>query len=397
METNKMNYQPFLVILLGVEQWISARVKQDYRVPELTRWALHHLHMHQIQRGEAPTVTYDATLHYLSQPLSDIFDTNKDVPADVESSQLIDAGWGDGFELGDGVDDYLRSSGIGTFQTFQDLHNWYENTSVSHFISHLNQAYRTVGKTDVERQRIEETYTAHRRFLADPAHNVVSPVDDGLMFDTTWQQLRDAYYDRAHRLHHRVVTTDENGREVYLISPACGLLYKNSAGEFAPVTYSPLFEGIAHARYKPVTNEDFILKYTHHRRILIPGVPELWLFEDLQEHPSVQSLRLYPGIDRYDIRVEWTNGDVHALDIKTYRRATSFIRLLNRRKSPAPRIETEEESLLGFDHFWFLIPEDYVQTRGYPQGLSRLQKLAIRHEGVSIDTIENYLKEMIDV
>ncbi len=61
-----------------------------------------------------------------------------------------------------------------------------------------------------------------------------------------------------------------------------------------------------------------------HWRTTMPGIPEMSLFHALealrQKHPrQIQSVSLWPGIDRYDIRLEFGDGRVWAVDVKDHR------------------------------------------------------------------------------
>lgn len=60
-----------------------------------------------------------------------------------------------------------------------------------------------------------------------------------------------------------------------------------------------------------------------HVRTCFPGLPELHLFNQLcrrqQEQPGrLKAVELWPGVDQYDIRIEFANGTVWAIDVKDY-------------------------------------------------------------------------------
>ena len=61
------------LLLLGANCWIEQRQSGNYNLPDLTRWACHRLSALQFERGDQPTVTQDATLRYLIQPLDELF------------------------------------------------------------------------------------------------------------------------------------------------------------------------------------------------------------------------------------------------------------------------------------------------------------------------------------
>lgn len=393
MQTSKTSFADFHLILLGVERWISDRDSGNYQLSDFTQLAVNLIHARQVHRGDTVTLTHVQTLNYLTQPLEAIFDIDTELPEDIEFVQLVDEGWGDGYELGDGVNEYLRKAGLDSIQLYDEFVFKRENKIAGNTYQRFDRAYR-METSSVEQRRIEGEYADWRLFLCE--NNVVNSGD--MFFNKIWLTVRDTYYDPAHILHHRVVFTEADGAKYYLFSPTSGLLYKNATGDFVPIKWVAGFEGVAHAERIAVRNKDYILKQTHQKQILISGIPEVMLYRQLKNHPKVKDVRLYPGVDRYDLRVELNTGDIHAIDIKTYRRSASLEnKLKKRKKDPKPRIDAHEQSELSFDRFLFLFPERYIVAKGYPQGLRKLKKLAQRHDMVEVDTIENYLKDWFNV
>ncbi|MEL6408352.1 MAG: hypothetical protein AAFR81_28560 [Chloroflexota bacterium] len=357
---------------------------------------MHRLHARQALRGETPTVTYLQTLLYLTQNIEDIFDKNTELPDELSFNRLLDNFWHEtDFELGDGVEEYLRDMGLDRINDMASLINMAENAPARNMKYQLDKEYRRAGLTDEQRRAIDRQYMEWRSFFT-LQHNVVNPVADGLILDSSWETIRDEYYESAHRLHERIVQVNEKGERYYLISPQCGLLYKTPDGRFEPLIWSPDFEGPERAYKQPVREKDFVLKSTHQCRILIPGIPEMRLYEHLQSHPAVRSVQLYPGVDRYDLRVELVTGQVDAIDVKNHRGPGSIARILSRRHA-TPKIDDHESGLLGFNNFFYLIPEAQVKRRGYSNGLQDLWTLSNRHNNVYINTVEAYVRGLNDV
>lgn len=65
------------------------------------------------------------------------------------------------------------------------------------------------------------------------------------------------------------------------------------------------------------------LKHGLHLRVCIPGIPEVELFEALEALcdtgvPGLIQVELYPGLDRYDLRLQFSDSSVWAVDVKDY-------------------------------------------------------------------------------
>ena len=256
----------------------------------------------------------------------------------------------------------------------------------------LSNQYRTLGLTDEQRRNIENEYVQWRTFFR-VENNIVNPDTSGLLFDSLWAEIRNAYYEPAHLRHSQIVTRDPQGISVYLLSEQCGLLYRNSSGEFQPITVCPNFDPYDNIMIE-VGENDYVLKRTHQRRILIPGIPELYLFDILKSHPAVNDVRLYPGVDRYDLRVSLRNGVIHAIDIKDHRRTNALENLL-RRKQVKPNLSEQEQNELGYDLFFYLLPDAKVSN--YDRGLTNLKTLAKRHTKVMIMSISDYMERINNV
>jgi hypothetical protein len=100
-----------------------------------------------------------------------------------------------------------------------------------------------------------------------------------------------------------------------------------------------------------------------HARTCLPGLPEMRLFESLevlrQQYPSfLIAVRLWPGIDRYDIRLEFVDGSAWAADMKDYRSPGGLVPHL---------VRIYGEGSLRYDKSFYVIPmrrlvyENYIQ------------------------------------
>jgi hypothetical protein len=161
-----------------------------------------------------------------------------------------------------------------------------------------------------------------------------------------------------------------------------------------PIIPCPDFDPHRGVYERPVMQDDYVLKQTHQRRILIPGIPEMYLYNALTKQPSVSDTRLYPGVDRYDLRVKFKSGIIHGIDVKDHRQSYSLEKILGRANAH-PTIDTHEGLDLGYDFFYYLLPDARVAHFG--NGLKSLNKLAQNHKNLRVMTIGAYIKEIENV
>jgi len=114
---------------------------------------------------------------------------------------------------------------------------------------------------------------------------------------------------------------------------------------------------------KPIFGDIRTLKMSFRKRVQLPGLPEITLFNKLSTLPDL-IVELWPEADRYDIFVEKKGVFRLALDIKDYASEFSLAALFRRKAPP---------SVKGMS-FYYVIP-DYREkiSQGY-QG--RLRKLS---------------------
>lgn len=381
------------LILVGADVWLAQRKTGDFNVPDITTWALHALHQRQIERSDMPTVTHEETLRYLTRPLDELFDPPS-IPSSLTAVSILDNfPIETEFDLADGIIEYLQQKGLDRVSTVGQLIEKDTNAAARSKQVELSNQYQSAELSDTQRRNIEQQYVDWRTFFT-VEHNIVNPQADGLVFDAQWLAIRDEFYEPAHRRRQRIVDHNADGDPVYRISPTCGLLYRNNSDEFQPITSVPAFDPHIDIEERPIREGDFVLKQTHQRRILIPGIPEMVLYEALLNHPAVTEVRLYPGVDRYDLRVRLRNNMIHGIDVKDYRRPQSMEKLLRRQKAH-PNIDEHEQNELGYDYFFYLLPEARVAL--YDHGLESLRRFAERHQHLEVMTIEGYLQELSHV
>jgi hypothetical protein len=93
------------------------------------------------------------------------------------------------------------------------------------------------------------------------------------------------------------------------------------------------------------------------RRIVIPGRVELALYIHLQDiqtqFATLNSLRIYPGVDAYDLQLHFEDGEAWAVDVKDYRDPIA----LGREIEGGP-FRYPQNNRLYWDRFYYVIPDE---------------------------------------
>jgi hypothetical protein len=136
-----------------------------------------------------------------------------------------------------------------------------------------------------------------------------------------------------------------------------------------------------------------------HLRVFIPGRIELALFEFAEamqtKYPDqLLSFERYPGIDTYDLRLVFEDGEVWAVDAKDQ----AFPKRL------APQIRPPyDEGDLAYNRSFFVLPDRRMQEEGYQPDLEReikrlfgslSKKLGIRSLSAFETQVEEKLKSL---
>ncbi len=107
-----------------------------------------------------------------------------------------------------------------------------------------------------------------------------------------------------------------------------------------------------------------------HQRVCFPGIPELNLYsalEELKEEHSnyLQQVKLYPGLDRYDLQLRFSDDGVWAIDIKDVRDPYKLAKNLQPLYS---------EGSLRYDESFYVISDRCIQN--HPDYLEIARKAA---------------------
>jgi hypothetical protein len=400
METTTKAFDIHL-IMVGVAAYLQhlQTAKSPYPIPDISQWAFNRVHARQALAGEQPTLTASETLAYLTQPVGDLF-SEGELPPDLTVHSLVNESLhADGrFDLDPYVTEYLDEHNLNRVHDVRKLVDELDNAPMKSLKHTLHRMYDQEGISAEERLGYEETYRKIRAFLSAPQNAITNQIDLMMTFSDDWERVQQDYLRPCAEVHHRLVDIVD-GEEAYRICDRCGPLYHNTSGTLEPIyTCPPDCPGVERARAVDADPLSFIIRYAHQKRVLIPGVPEIRLYDELMQRPYVdqEALRLFPGIDRYDIRVVFRDGTTHALDIKDHVLPYSLAR--NIKRKPHPEVKSYEEDWLAYDEMFYLVPLNRVQDmKAEADYMKPLEDAVQGVSKVQVMPIERYLEWLDNV
>ncbi len=233
-----------------------------------------------------------------------------------------------------------------------------------------NRKIREVLQQAKDHPELEDAYVVFRRFLIE---NPWVNVGDGLDIPREARQLMGQvsdYYEKPS------INMLHDGK--YWLCPHCNgiLIWANDRPRCA--TDGLCERLVDFGKAKSVFGDIKTLKMSFRKRVQLPGLPEIQLFNELSKIPGLE-VKLWPEADRYDLSVK-KEGIFHwALDVKDYTSEFSLSTLF-KKKSP-PYVKGMK--------FFYVIPNHREQiNRGY---VSRLRKLS--PDGTQIRLVKSILQE----
>ncbi len=190
-------------------------------------------------------------------------------------------------------------------------------------------------------QALASVYSAIRRFLIEYPVTTLFELQQALgNFPQIPMKLINSFYEAPERFEryaryegrywlcsycHGILNWGENGRTPRCARHSvCGKLFPDYRDR------KPLVERHGLIR----------LKWGLHRRVCIPGIPEIELYEYAEQlhraHPALLvSVILWPGVDRYDLQLRFADGAVWAVDVKDYADPIGLYRKLHEHEDSA--------------------------------------------------------------
>lgn len=118
------------------------------------------------------------------------------------------------------------------------------------------------------------------------------------------------------------------------------------------------------------------LKRGLHLRICIPGIPEIALFRELEDlcelsSAGLKQVHLYPGLDRYDLQLQFSDATVWAVDVKDYPNPLKL----------APKLlPIYGEGSLRYDQSYYVAPQVYLNRTENYVTMARVAATALPQE-----------------
>ena len=312
MSSDKFDY-----LLIGVKEYLDS--KQKYPYPDLLHYGMNTLSL-EIKKNVSFPKTMRGFLKLLEKPVQD-YCPSKSIPSEFDAdSSLLDMG-----SLSEEANDYLAEVLLtknGSLQfastLFKQLAS--DNQKVTRILDRLREAY-----TEDDSEEAQQVYIKVRRFVIE--HQYVTGKDIGKAFRRTKyissQDVGELYEeceaDRDYWYCDRCgILTEKNGQLRGLKRKLCGNHHKN----------------LSYVRKVKWQAGLLQIKEGIRQRVCFPGMPELDLYSALEEFKTaypdcLTEVNLYPGVDRYDFQLRFSDDTVWAIDFKDVRDPYKLAKTLN--------------------------------------------------------------------
>ena len=367
------NSTAFDGLLVGLAAWFSD--KRTYPFPSLLQHACHALALHQTLAPFPRTMT--GLLRLMHTPVRSWWPLGIPPEFDADSGLVYDD------QLSEEASRYLYQELYERAQLspqasaeLQQL--TIENYQFRRLIEQLWAAY------DHDPEAAQESYVRLRRFLIEHPYATPDDIHD-VFWDVSYLSMADVgglYGD------------DLLSGQDYWNCKRCGPLAERY-GQLRGVNPSACNDhrsSLSYVQRVPWRRGLRRITVGLHWRVCLPGIPELTLFRALdalqQQHPQrLATVRLWPGIDRYDIRLEFVNGTAWAADMKDYRDPDGL----------APHLlPIYGEGDLRYDESFYIIPTRRLQHDNYLQmAREHAKKLPATTQIVSDTTFEQLVLDYI--
>lgn len=351
-----MHEQTFAYLIFGLAKYLDSNA--TYPLPDELRFALNQLAY--AQRANYPR-TFNGVLQMLTHPLRDWWPSPLPV-FDPEASLIYE---GDlSITANEYLDELFWFADLPVGVSTEGFQLALDKLSFKRMLNELR------AKAVDDPETVQQEYVALRRFLILRPWPTTQEIIEELG-GMQYIQL-DAVgelYSFAETMQARYLYDGS-----YWNCPQCGplIVYRSGLGSVKPNSC-----GAACPRYldgwgaiRP-QRQLRVLKRAHHLSILIPGIPELELFswlEDLHSMPSsnLVGVELWPGLDAYDLRVVFNDGEAWAVDVKDYTDPTRLEAVLTR---------PPENEAIAWSRAFYVFPTHRLEQRNrYRETVARLQR-----------------------
>lgn len=305
-----MDSHLFINLLIGLQTWFDKQ--QAYPYPDQLRYSLNQLAL-ELPPTRLPR-TFSGMLKLFTVELQSWWIGNFPIGFDpeapiIEGKQLS-------YEAADYLLTFAEANSLGGYPSLQQLaliqHNQSFDTIRRDILNGYNNALKEQNKALA--QVLQGEYNTFRTFLIRKFHPTYEEIDEqfATAIFATSKRVIELYNDSTHQ-------------QPLWFCKLCGLLqnHNNDLSSIKPTACGKRCLPRDKHWYS-VDNHDtaLTLKAGLHLRVLIPGIPELalydWLCDMQADNPSlITGVALYPGLDRYDIEIQFVDS-VWAIDVKDY-------------------------------------------------------------------------------
>ena len=312
-----MSGSKFDFLLVGVKEYLDS--KQKYPYPDLLHHGMNTLSL-EIKKSVAFPKTMQGFLKLLEEPVIDYLPSNW-IPSEFDPDfSLLDMG-----SLSKEANDYLTEVLLAKNNSLQSASTIFkqlaiDNQKFTRILERLREAY-----TEDDPEQAQEVYVKLRRFIIEHQYvtgkqiskafrrtKYITPKDIGELYEECEEDKDYWYCDRCG------ILTEKNRQLRGLKPKLCGNHHKN-------LSY------VHRVQWQPGLLQ---IKEGIRQRVCFPGMPELNLHSTLSETKTEHSdcltqVNLYPGVDRYDIQLRFSDDTVWAIDFKDVRDPHKLAKTLN--------------------------------------------------------------------
>lgn len=352
MVTSKKT-EVFDYLVIGSKEYLDRDKKYPY--PDLLRHAMNALAL-ETKKSIPFSKTMNGFWKLLEKPVKDWCPSHF-IPEEFDRDfGLMDEG-----SLSEEANDYLAEvlldkGGLSEYASTIVKQQAIDNSKFTKILDKLRNIYN-----DIDPEIAQHEYLSVRRFLIENPYTTPSQIRKNFM------RVKHIYIEEVGELYEEC---QEN--QTYWYCDRCGVLTEKH-GKLKGI--KPRLCGNHHKDQSYVHEfkwETGLLRIKDgiHQRVCFPGIPELNLcsaVEELKEtHPDcLHQVKLYPGLDRYDLQLHFGDGAVWAIDIKDVRDPYKLAKNLKPLYS---------EGSLRYDKSFYVISDRCIAN--YPDYLEILRKEA---------------------
>ncbi len=320
----------FLYLVAGVVEG----AQKGFRSPSpLFQQALNKLTALQLTEGKTLPPTFSDVLDELEKPLGEWW---PGIPPSFVQQEEIRPTWSILYERTPDdhwVEEFLERRGVrlGLEQSLQEFQADIDQSAI--------KDVQDICRNDP--QKLAIVYATIRRFLIEHPVTTLFELQQTLgNFPLIPMKLVNSFYEAPERFERYA---KHKGR--YWLCPYCrGILNWGENGRIPRCARHSVCGKLSpdYRNKKPLAEKPGLirLKWGLHRRVCIPGIPEVELYDWCEKqrvvHPCLLvAVILWPGVDRYDLQLCFCDGEVWAVDVKDYADPIALYRKLHEHEHSA--------------------------------------------------------------